>query len=184
MVPLLLSGPAAEPLTLAEAKLFLRVSGPEEDALIADLLRAARAAVEGETGFVLVREVWRLAFDGWPPDGRILVPLRPLAAVAAARVRNGASPATEIAPETFRLDPGAGAILVAGPVPPPGQPAGGVEIDAGFGAETPAGAPPALVQAVRLTLAHWFEHRGDGPASDLPPAARAIAGRYRRRRLA
>lgn len=41
------------PVTVAEAKLFLRVEHGAEDGLIATLIEAARARVEGEVGLVL-----------------------------------------------------------------------------------------------------------------------------------
>ena len=45
-----------EPVTLAEARLFLRAAEPAEDALIATLIAAARGRVEGETGLALDAE--------------------------------------------------------------------------------------------------------------------------------
>jgi hypothetical protein len=41
------------PVTLAEAKLFLRVEHGAEDGLIQTLIDAARARVEAETGLIL-----------------------------------------------------------------------------------------------------------------------------------
>ena len=44
----------AQPVTVAEAKLFLRVEHEAEDGLIATLIEAARARVEGAVGLVLL----------------------------------------------------------------------------------------------------------------------------------
>ena len=41
------------PVSLTEAKLFLRIEQAAEDELIRTLIEAARARVEGETGLVL-----------------------------------------------------------------------------------------------------------------------------------
>ena len=59
----LISGPAVEPVTLAEAKLWLRVDQSDEDALISDLITTARISVEEEINRQLITATWRLAMD-------------------------------------------------------------------------------------------------------------------------
>lgn len=56
------SGPAFEPVTLAEMKLHLRTyaSDTSEDALISSLITAAREWAENFTGRALVDQTWRL----------------------------------------------------------------------------------------------------------------------------
>lgn len=43
----------ADPVSLIEARLFLRVSHDDEDGLISTFLEAARARIEGATGLTL-----------------------------------------------------------------------------------------------------------------------------------
>ena len=50
----LVSPPAAEPVTLAEAKSHLKLDTSDEDTLIASLITAARARAEWHTGRALV----------------------------------------------------------------------------------------------------------------------------------
>ncbi|WP_332130099.1 head-tail connector protein, partial [Azorhizobium caulinodans] len=69
-----ISGPAAEPLTLAEAKDFLRLTDPSTDALVGALLSAARRTIESATGRVLMTQSWRLVRDAWPASGLFLLP--------------------------------------------------------------------------------------------------------------
>jgi uncharacterized phiE125 gp8 family phage protein len=58
-----------EPLSLADAKLFLHIDHTVDDTLISDLIRAARKHVETVTGKRLVTQIWRLVLDQWPEDG-------------------------------------------------------------------------------------------------------------------
>ena len=65
-----LSPPAAEPLTLADAKLHLRVDADitEDDGLIAALIVTARHQAEHRTGRALVTQQWRLGLDRFADD--------------------------------------------------------------------------------------------------------------------
>ena len=59
-----------EPFTLDEVKSFLRLparspADPDEDALVADLISAARVVAEFYQGRDLVRKQWDLHFDFW-----------------------------------------------------------------------------------------------------------------------
>ncbi len=172
MPALLLAGPAAEPLTLAEAKAFLRIDHDAEDALVASLITAARATVEALTRRVLIDQQWRVVRDAWPASGLIRLPVNPARALLAAHVVDAAGAEVAVPLAALRLD-GArlpGLIRVEpGAVPAPGVRPGGIRIDlrAGHG-PTAADVPAPLVAAVRLVLAHFYEHR------DVPAAAGAF----------
>jgi uncharacterized phiE125 gp8 family phage protein len=77
----LLAPPAAEPVTLAEAKAHLKLDTSDEDALVAALITAARARAEWHTGRAFVTQRWRLRLDAWPQQGVIELPLPPLVSV-------------------------------------------------------------------------------------------------------
>src|SRR3569832_1505142 len=86
MPSLLLQSPALEPLTLDEAKAYLRVEHSDEDETIAALLTAARLQVEAQTRRALITQGWRLALDAWPDSGVIPARPGPLQSLSAARV--------------------------------------------------------------------------------------------------
>jgi hypothetical protein len=66
-MPLILTAaPAAEPVSLAEAKAFLRVAHADEDVLISDLVQSAREPVEAVPGLALITQSWRVPLDAWP----------------------------------------------------------------------------------------------------------------------
>lgn len=60
---------ALEPVTLAEAKLHLRVTIPDDDAYIAGLIRAARRLCETYEKVSYLPTSWRAVYDGFPFGG-------------------------------------------------------------------------------------------------------------------
>jgi len=62
----LVTAPAAEPVTLEEAKLNLRVDIDDDDALIASLIVAARVDAETITRRALVTQQWKMVGDRFP----------------------------------------------------------------------------------------------------------------------
>jgi hypothetical protein len=58
--------PSAEPVTLAEAKLFCRIDIPDDDALVGGLVRAARQYVENAYNRQLVSAAWMATVDRFP----------------------------------------------------------------------------------------------------------------------
>jgi hypothetical protein len=89
MSGILLNGPALEPVSLAEAKAFLRVEHDDDDEVIAALIAGARIHVETQTRRALITQSWRLTRDAWPQTGRIAVRPGPLQSLEAARVHDG-----------------------------------------------------------------------------------------------
>lgn len=188
MTPLALTPPAAEPVTLAEAKLYLRLDQNEEDALLSTLITAARLMVEAASGRMLVEQAWRIVLDRWPSNGEIRLPLSPILSVTQARVYDVMGAPQTVAASALKLDRQADppVIRIVGEVPEIGRSRSAIEIDilAGFGA---AGAVPALLrQAVLLLAARWFEQRGDvvgRDAATLPAEIMALVAPFRRARL-
>jgi len=160
MTSYLVAGPAGEPVSLAQAKAFLKIDDDAEDALITTLIGAARLHVEGVTGKALLAQSWRIVLDAWPETGWVKLPVMPLIAVSAITTLddNGAGHALDL-----------GSVFADGErliVPraiadmPPLQERQGIEIDylAGFGSD-PDDVPADLKQAMLGLVAHWYEHR-------------------------
>jgi len=62
----LITPPAAEPMTVLEAKAHLRVDFPDDDDYIAALITAARDYAEGFTRRAFLTQSWLLALDHFP----------------------------------------------------------------------------------------------------------------------
>ena len=140
MSSLLLTAPAIEPLSLAEAKAFLRVETGDDDDVIAALIAGARIHVEAQTRRALITQSWRLSIDAWPDDGRLNVLPAPLQTLTAARVYDFDNAAQTLDTAAFVLDKGASALIFAPnlatwTLPAPGRMSAGIELDvtAGYG---------------------------------------------------
>lgn len=162
---LILTGPpAVEPLSLAQAKAHLRVDGTDEDTLIASLVVAARVHVETTTRRALITQGWTFALDQWPSSGRVEVPLAPLISVGSIEIHDQDGIPATLDPVTYEVD-GASVppriLRRRGHVwPSPGLLAGGIHIEISVGHGVLAtDVPEPLRQAVRLIVAHWYEHR-------------------------
>jgi len=62
------TGPAIEPVTVADFMAFARVDIDPGDGLMASLIAAARRRVERETGLALITQTWVATMDRWPAD--------------------------------------------------------------------------------------------------------------------
>ena len=186
MNPILITGPAVEPVTVAEMRAFLRLDDVAEDELVNGLITTARECVEAASRRMLIAQTWRLHGDRWPPDGVVNLSLSPLIAVEAVRVFDAGGVATVVAPTLYRVDAASdpARIAVDQAAPAPGR-LPGIEIDVrvGYGAVAEA-VPAPLRHALRMIVARWFENRGDGPdLAPLPNDLLALIAPFRRARL-
>lgn len=179
--------PAAEPITLAEAKAHLRVTHADEDLLIGRLIVAARRIVESRTGLKLMSQGWSVFLDDWP--GNVIeLPLAPLIALNDVVTYGDDDVAAAIGPEHYFADLGSRPprLMLRGSRAwaKPGRIANGIEIKvtAGFGA-TAASVPEPLREAMLHALARWYAERGDTMDHGLPLAAAALIAPYREMRL-
>jgi uncharacterized phiE125 gp8 family phage protein len=177
MAGILLSAPALEPLTLGEAKAYLRVEHDDDDDLIGALIASTRAEIEASTRRALVTQRWRVIRDAWPADQRIVLTPAPLRELVAARVYDEASVAHALDVQAFVLDTSAapGVIWFAPwAVASPGRALAGIELDVecGYG-DAASDVPAPLRQAIRILLAHRYENRGLASVSDAGPASLA-----------
>lgn len=81
-----ISGPAEEPISVAEAKASpsLRVDATTDDVAIGGLITAARKMAEARALHAFVTQTLELVLDGFP-DGGIEVPMPPLQSVTSVK---------------------------------------------------------------------------------------------------
>lgn len=172
---LLLAAPAAEPVTLAEGKAFLKVETDEDDLVVQSLLVAARLHVEAATRRFLVTQTWRCGFDALPASGVLRLPLAPVQSVVAVRLVDAPGAAVGLALADWTADLAASPPCVRLGARPVGLGAAEVDVVAGYG--LPAAVPEPLRQAIRVLAATWYEGRAfiATGAAELPVPAPVLA---------
>lgn len=192
MTVLQLEGPAVEPVSVSEARAYLRLDGTEDDAALAAFLKAARELCEAFTGLVLIATRFQetqafVTLPGtpvpWTASRTVRLSKRPLRQVAALTLISADGTRTPLSPTDYTVeeDPHGAARLRMTFLPPAGA---RVEADywAGLGADWNT-VPEALRTGILRLAAHLYAHR-DNPADSGPPLAVAALWRpYRIGRL-
>ncbi|HUJ04057.1 MAG TPA: head-tail connector protein [Rhizomicrobium sp.] len=194
----LVTPPAAEPVTLSDAKLHLKVDTGDDDALITSLIAAARARAEWHTGRAFITQSWRLWLDGWPgargdgglppalsatPPVPISIPLPPLASVDSITTYAMDDSATVMDTSMYQADtasaPGRIALKVgvAPPVNLRSLNAIAIAFTAGYGASA-SDVPDAILRAILMIVADLYANRGDAGV-ETSAAALATLAPYR-----
>lgn len=188
MSAILLTPPALEPVTLADAKHFLRIEhDDDDDDVIAALIAAARVHVEAKTRRTLINQTWRLTRDVWPAAGVLPILPVPLRAVTAIGVYRDDGMLQMLDIDMVQLDRGAAPAMLMfehGALPAPGRISGGIEIDIDVGYGSAAEDVPApLRQAIRLLVAHWYENRrliaASGEVASMPVSVSSLIASFR-----
>lgn len=181
----ILTPPAIEPVTLAEAKLHLRVTFSDDDALISALITAARSLCETRLRRALITQTLVSYWDNFPWGGgyynRLIrqmgpspywlptstgimdIPRPPLQSVTSLQWIDYNGTWQTIDPSLYLYSVGTPGRIqpVYGQVWPIARP----QIDsikltyvAGYGS-TEASVPPAIQAAMKLFIGHWYENR-------------------------
>lgn len=79
----LVTDPAVEPVTLAEAKYQIRVDVTDEDYYISGLITAVRKDVEAYLNRALITQTFDFYMNAWPSKSYIKIPMPPLQSVTS-----------------------------------------------------------------------------------------------------
>lgn len=175
------SGPAVEPVTLAEAKAHLRVDDSGSDSEITAMIQAAREWVEAYLDRTLVNTQWVMRLDKFPDDGTQDVPLpRPpmvtsgtaTAVVLTFTYETGETATYSTA--SYRVDrnatPGSVKTLYGQTWPPHLWDDNAISVTwwGGYGA-TGASVPATIRHAILMLVGHWYESRQAAVATGAVP---------------
>ena len=174
--------PTSEPVSLSEAKAHCRVTGSEEDGLIAGYLLAAREYVETHTRRTMLTQTWEQIEDVLGDEIRLRK--APILSITSVRYLDTAGVEQTLAANQYRLirrATGEAVIVpafnVTWPVVQAVEAAVTVRFVAGYGASS-GSIPEAIRQAILLLVGHWYAHReavtiGAAPA-EVPMAVESL----------
>ena len=176
--------PAKEPISLEDAKSYLRITSPDPDAMVAALLAAARDRAERRCERAWITQEFVAHLDGFWGGADLLLPYPPLQSVEAIKylsddVGTELTVATTVyevdttdEPGRIRLKPGQ-----SWPTAYSRSRAVRIEFTAGYGDE-PEDVPDSARHAVRLLLGHYDRNRAavvtGTIATELPEAVEAL----------
>lgn len=159
----LIAPPLLEPVTLAEAKLHLRVDGTDEDALITSLIVAARRQAEHELGRVLITQTWELALDEFPAAD-IAPPMPSVLSIESVKYLDAAGAEQTVPSTDYDLDAATtpGWVMLAADASWPTTSGGAncvkVRFTAGYGPAA-ADVPANVVAWIKLQIGALYRHR-------------------------
>ncbi len=147
--------PADEPVSLEEAKLYLRADGTEEDLLIGSLITAARQSVENSCERALMPQVWTERQETFP----VALELRGglIDAVTSVKYTDADGVVQTLDPSAYRVS-----LNTSNPtlVPSTKWPTGtDVEVEYGVGYPDAATVPAAIRAAMLIMVADMYANR-------------------------
>ena len=98
----LITAPAIEPLTLADAKAHARVSVTDDDALITAFIQAARERCENMLGRALITQTWEKVLDQFPTAIQLSWP--PIQSIVSVKYIDANGAQQTLAPANYVLD--------------------------------------------------------------------------------
>lgn len=185
----LVSAPAVEPVTLADAKLHIRAIGTDDDEYIANLIAAARDKIEMLTQRALISQTWLAVRDSFPTGRVIRLPKSPVSTITYVKYyADGASVLSTLSTSLYRTE------VVSNPCriillencswPSTWDEGDAVQIQyvCGYGS-SPAYVPAELKQAILILVGHWYSARlpvqVGATVVDMPKSVEYLAMSYR-----
>lgn len=193
----LVTAPTVEPVSVDAVKLFARIDGNAEDALLSSLIGTARRAAENYTRRAFITQTWRLTQDGFDEadgfehvgvmlapnpaliGGDIQLPREPIKSVESIKTFDSSNVESTVDAGTYRLDAASGRILlndgVAWPSNLRADGAVQIEFKAGYG-DAADDVPAEIRQAILMHVGAMYENR---MCADLPAGAMALLDPFR-----
>lgn len=179
------SAPVDFPVTVCECKADLRVQHSAEDELIGSLIADATdymGAPNGVIGKALITQSWEVSLPAPACDGKIYLPITPAQSISSIQYYDidNAIQLLDVADFILIGDEDAATVEPASGVSWPATynrfDAIKITVVVGFGDNKNA-VPNSIRRAIRLLVAHWFEHRHaatEKPLTEMPLAVQSL----------
>jgi uncharacterized phiE125 gp8 family phage protein len=188
MAKSLITAPLLEPLTLIETKDHLRYTASDQDALISELIPAARRFAENYCQRALITQTWDFTLDRFPGwRAAIELPFAPLQSVTTITYTDTAGNPIVLSASLYQVDavsePGRVAPVFGGIWPQTQAELNAVTVRfiAGYG-NSPGDVPAGIRQGMLMLIGHLFERRESSAAltiSKVPQAHEYLFDPYR-----
>lgn len=167
------TAPASEPITLAEAKLYLRVDSNSEDSLITDLIVAARMSAEAWLKSSLITQSWKLVYNDYLDDA-VALPMSPIVNIASVVVVNRDATTQTISASNYYLNAAKNMLLFDNYVS-----GFSIEITYNTGYGTASQIPYPIKYGILAHIAAMYDERGLMGQVNLPPQVSALYSPFR-----
>jgi len=164
----LITAPAFEPVSVAEAKDHLRIDTNDEDTVVSAMVTAAREHVEDVTRRAIVTQTWEYYLDAFPSGDAIVLPSGNLASVTSVKYKDSAGIETTMTATTEYLvetnGEGLGRVVLPYGVSWPSftaYPSNPITIRFVCGWTTAALVPYKIKAAILMLIADLYEMRGE-----------------------
>jgi hypothetical protein len=193
----LVTGPAAEPLTLDEAKAWAKIDGTTDDALLASLLTASIQSAEEFTRRAFITQTWKLALDldgsGMDLDEGVYdlpisalygslpraieLPRQPIQSISSVTTYDTSNASSTFPSSNYSLIGHRLVLTESATWPSNMRQCGAVEITyvAGYGS-TSASVPAPIKSAILMAVQKWYDAR---IVCDLPESCTHLLRQYR-----
>lgn len=159
------SGPATEPVTLAEAKDHVEIAEHDtyHDSKMRRFIAAAREQVERDTGTALISQTYTLTLSEWPDGDWIPLPIRPVSSITSITYYDASDVQQTLATTVYALDSARQAVYLKNDQtwPSSNNRINGIVITFVAGYGVPANVPATMKQMVLCKVAEQFYDRGD-----------------------
>lgn len=188
LVPVLVTPPSGDVVTLTEAKAWLWVDHTSDDTLIGAMIAGAIANLDGWNGILgrcLLTQVWRQDFAEWDARGELRLPFKGVTAVAV-KYYDSDNTLQTVSSSLYELLEDASSSFVRFKAdfsePSYYDRSDAIQVTVTAGYADAAAVPEAIKTAIKMMVAHWYANRETVAAqqmSTVPFAAEHLLMPYR-----